>query len=315
MNRIDRISAMLIHLQSRRIVKASDLAERFNISLRTVYRDIRTLEEAGVPIIGEAGIGYSILQGYHLPPVMFNKEEVMALLTAEKLASLLTDTSTGRYLDSAMTKIRAILKNNEKAIMETLDDKIAVLPNPYRPDEWRDSTVLKDIITSIDSKSILEIEYNSNHSLETNKRQIEPVGMWFQSGRWHLIAWCRLRNDYRNFRIDRIIGHRVLEEYYKTVHPKLEQFMDKTIKEQQLIEVVLRMKMEDYKSMGDQKLFMGFVSQKLLENGEVEMRFLSPSENSMARWIMMLGDEVNIVSPDSLKAKVRKMAEGFLSRL
>jgi predicted DNA-binding transcriptional regulator YafY len=84
MNRIDRISAILIQLQTRRVVKASDIAERFNISLRTVYRDVRSLEEAGVPIIGEAGVGYSLVDGYRLPPIMFTREEATAFLTAEK---------------------------------------------------------------------------------------------------------------------------------------------------------------------------------------------------------------------------------------
>jgi predicted DNA-binding transcriptional regulator YafY len=105
MNRIDRISAILIQLQSRRVVKASDIAERFNISLRTVYRDVKTLEEAGIPLIGEAGVGYSIMDGYRLPPVMFTKEEATAFLTAEKFVEKLTDASTMAYHRSAMYKI------------------------------------------------------------------------------------------------------------------------------------------------------------------------------------------------------------------
>src|SRR6516225_6370867 len=107
MNRIDRVTAILIQLQSRKIVKAQDIAERFSISLRTVYRDIRTLEEAGVPILGEAGIGYSIMEGYRLPPVMFAREEATAFLTAEKLVEKLTDPSTDASYKSAMFKVRA----------------------------------------------------------------------------------------------------------------------------------------------------------------------------------------------------------------
>src|ERR1700688_3199942 len=129
MNRIDRVSAILIHLQSRRVVKASDIAERFNISLRTVYRDVKTLEEAGIPIIGEAGVGYSIMEGYRLPPVMFTREEATAFLTAEKFVEKLTDASTMEYHKSAMYKIRAILKTAEKDLLEEIDNNIEVLKN------------------------------------------------------------------------------------------------------------------------------------------------------------------------------------------
>ena len=120
MNRIDRVTAILIHLQSRRVVKAQEIAERFGISLRTVYRDIRTLEAAGIPLLGEAGVGYSIMEGYRLPPVMFTKEEATAFLTAEKLIEKLTDTSTEESYKSAMYKIKAVLNAAEKITSKKL---------------------------------------------------------------------------------------------------------------------------------------------------------------------------------------------------
>src|SRR3569833_107909 len=121
MNRIDRISAILIHLQSRREVKASDIADRFGISLRTVYRDVKTLEEAGIPLIGEAGVGYSIMDGYRLPPVMFTREEATAFLTAEKFVEKLTDAATLANHKSAMYKIRSVLRMAEKDFLDNID--------------------------------------------------------------------------------------------------------------------------------------------------------------------------------------------------
>ncbi len=93
MNRIDRLHAILTHLQSKKRVTAQELADRFNISLRTVYRDVKALDESGVPVIGEAGSGYSIMEGYRLPPVMFTQEEAAALIMGAKLAERMTDAS------------------------------------------------------------------------------------------------------------------------------------------------------------------------------------------------------------------------------
>ena len=102
MNRIDRLSAILTHLQSSRLITGSDIARRFDISLRTVYRDIRALEQAGVPVIGEAGLGYSIMEGYRLPPVMFTREEALAFLMAEKIVRKVTDQHNSVYIPAGM---------------------------------------------------------------------------------------------------------------------------------------------------------------------------------------------------------------------
>src|SRR3982751_2500502 len=129
MNRLDRITTILIQLQSRKVVKAQDIAERFNISLRTVYRDMRYLAEAGIPLIGEAGVGYSIMEGYRLPPVMFTKEEATAFLMAEKLVEKFTDASTQRDYSTAMFKIKAVLRLSERDYLEDMEQHIAVIEN------------------------------------------------------------------------------------------------------------------------------------------------------------------------------------------
>ena len=102
MNRIDRLTAILIHLQTKRVVKAEEIAERFEMSLRTVYRDVKALMEAGVPIGSEAGKGYFIVDGYHLPPVMFTQDEASAMLLAGKLVEKMTDKSIKEAFESAL---------------------------------------------------------------------------------------------------------------------------------------------------------------------------------------------------------------------
>jgi predicted DNA-binding transcriptional regulator YafY len=306
MNKFDRITAILIQLQSKRVIKAKDIAERFSISLRTVYRDIRTLEEAGIPIVGEAGVGYSIMDGYKLPPVMFTKEEATAFLTAEKLIEKLTDASTEENYKSAMYKIKAVLRSSDKDYLENIDEQIQVINNPYQSKDKVNQNSLQVILKSISEKNVISIDYFANHSQEKTKRSIEPVGIFFMNNYWYLIAYCRLRNDYRNFRIDRVSGILQTNLVYEKQHPTLKSFLKEISKEKELHAIVIRVNKEIIKYFGNQKFYNGFVSQKELANA-IEMTFLTSSIESFARWYIMFGDKAEIVRPDNLKTVVKQI--------
>jgi len=312
MNRIDRVSAILIQLQSRRVVKAIDIAERFNISLRTVYRDVKTLEEAGIPIIGEAGVGYSIMDGYRLPPVMFTREEATAFLTAEKFVEKLTDASTMAHHKSAMYKIRAILKTSEKNLLEDIDSKIEVVKNhsQLRVDN---KDHIQTLLNSIAQKKVITIDYFANHSQEHTKRDIEPIGIFYKDSYWHLIAFCRMRNDYRDFRIDRINRVVVTEKIFDNKHPTLKAYIAQTAKEQELEMVVIRIDKSIYTHLEYQKYYSGFVSEKTI-GSQIEMMFLTISLEGFARWFMMYGDQAEIMSPDSLRERVTNLAAAIAQK-
>jgi predicted DNA-binding transcriptional regulator YafY len=304
MNRIDRISAILIQLQSRRVVKAGDIAERFNISLRTVYRDIKTLEEAGIPLIGEAGVGYSIMDGYRLPPVMFTREEATAFLTAEKFVEKFTDATTYAQYQSAMYKVRAILKTSEKDALENLDGSIEVMKSYGHGRVVNNNDHIQTILNSIIHKKVVCIDYFAGHSQENTRRDVEPVGVVYLGSFWHLIAYCRLRNDYRDFRIDRIRKLVVTDaSYNNSKHPTLKAYIAQTAKEKDLELVVIRVDKEIYNYLEHQKYYSGFVSEKNI-GGKIEMTFLTAFIESFARWYMMFGDRAEIIKPDTLKDKV-----------
>lgn len=304
MNRIDRITAILIQLQSKRVVKAQDIASRFNISLRTVYRDVKTLEEAGIPIIGEAGIGYSIMDGYRLPPVMFTKEEATAFLTAEKFMDKLTDTLSGASYSSAMYKIRAVLKATEKDFLEQLDNNIEVVKSRKTAHTNLDINPIQDIlIEGISQKKVLCIQYFANHSQQKTKRMVEPVGIFYLDNFWHLIAWCRLRNDYRDFRVDRISDLVVTDTVFKQEHPTLKQHLDKVTEARNLQTVIIRVDKKAIPFIAGQKYYSGFVSEKEVDD-KVEMTFLTSCIEGFARWYMMFADYAEIVSSDQLIYKI-----------
>lgn len=312
MNRLDRITAILIQLQSAKIVKAQAIADRFGISLRTVYRDVRSLEEAGIPIIGETGVGYSIMEGYRLPPVMFTREEATAFLTAEKLIEKITDTSTVENYKSAMYKVRAVLRSSEKDFLENVDQNIQVIRRPTL--SIISDTIFQLILKSIVDKKVLQLTYTAKYNDENTIRLIEPIGITFISNRWHMIAYCQLRNDYRDFRIDRIEKLENTATTFNNSHPSLQKYLDEITQQQALIKVVVEVEKIAAKYIEEPKLYYGFVSQKEVNN-KFEMTFLVYSIESFARWYLEYADQAKIIAPKELTDKVKVLIEGISKNL
>ena len=314
MNRIDRLSAILIQLQSRRLVKAQQIADKFSISLRTVYRDVHALQEAGVPIIGEAGTGYSLMEGYKLPPVMFNQDEASALLTAAKLMQSKTDATSSKNYSSALDKIKAVLRWAEKDHIEEIDEHIAIVQHSSIRYEAPENLHLQPILKAIANGVVVDIRYTSIEKQEITQRKIEPVGIFNLGSHWHLIAFCRLRNDYRNFRTDKIEKLMLTDEKISKTHPSLQQFLNKTQTEREVKKVVIEVEKEILKYFGDQKYYNGFVKEEIIDD-YVRMTFLSGSLQGFARWFMLFGDRAKIIEPLELNNIVTSIAENILKKI
>lgn len=305
MNRIDRLSAILIQLQSRRTIRAQDIADRFEISLRTVYRDIRSLEEAGIPIIGEAGVGYSLTDGYRLPPVMFTREEATAFITAEKLVVNLTDTANGNSYSNALYKIRAVLKSADKDYLENLDDRIEVLKaNHVSPALHSHHNPLQTILNAIAGKNVMQLNYFAYYRQEHTLRLIEPVGVFYLDNYLHLIAYCREREAYRDFRFDRITAISTCLELYNDRHPSLKDYLRDMFKEVKLEEVIIKVDQYAYPHLGQQKYYHGYVTETHLEDG-IEVQFLTNSLAGFTRWFIAFADHAIVLQPEALLTKVR----------
>ena len=309
MNRIDRLTAILIHLQSKKIVTAGELADRFDICKRTVYRDIRALEEAGVPIGSEPGIGYFIVDSYHLSPVGFSKEEASALLIANKLTEKLTDKTLQENLNSALYKIRSILNVSEKEFIENIDNHIEVFSSsPILKSDIPDK-IIDTILKGIDKKVAIEIVYNSFSKNEETNRIVEPVGICHYSFNWHLIAYCKLRNDYRDFRIDRIKSIKLTNEKFTIENkPSIRDYFNTITSNNDVFLVKLLFDKEIIPEISQAKYYYGFIDEKDLGN-KVEMSFLSNSDDYIARWIITLVDKVEILEPELLNEVVVRMVK------
>jgi predicted DNA-binding transcriptional regulator YafY len=222
MNRIDRLFGILTFLQSKKYVQAEKIAEKFKISVRTVYRDIKALCEQGIPVSFEQHKGYFVVQGYFLPPVSFSSEEANALLLMEGLVNSFADKSIKTHYSNLLNKVKTVLRSSQKEKLEFLDNKIKLqLP----PCTINDFEYLSSLQNAISSKTLVELDYKNNKE-EVSKRQVEPVGLVFYAFSWHLIAWCHMRNDYRDFKVSRIL--KVTNQgspFQKTDHIELNDYM------------------------------------------------------------------------------------------
>jgi len=309
MNRIDRLTAILTQLQSKRVTRAQEIANRFGISLRTVYRDVRALEEAGVPVIGEAGQGYSLVEGYRLPPVMFTQEEAQAFVVAEKIFEKLSDRSSGEHFHSAMLKVKSVLRSSEKDRIDQLSPLVAVFRNRNQLKLKGKDEHLGLILDALSSKKLLEMNYTTFDEEKTSNRNVESVGVYYAFEQWYLIGWCRLRKDYRTFRLDRINRLRLLEETYDPQpHPTLKEYIDQVRQADHLIQVILSVPFSTEKYLREQKYNQGFVMEKRLED-HVEMTFMTSHLEGFVRWAMMMADRVRIISPPEAQVRLRELTE------
>jgi len=222
--RLSRLTSILTQLQTKRLLTAANLADKFNVSIRTIYRDIRALEQAGVPILTEEGKGYTLMEGYRIPPIMFTESEANALITVEKLVLKNKDTSLIQEYREAVNKIKAVLKPTSKDKTELLAKRIIVRPQIEYTDT---SNTLTKIQTAITEFRIVELVYKSATTNETTKRNIEPFALYNNTQEsWNLIAYCRLRNDFRLFRLDKILKFTITDNTFKPHKITLEEYIE-----------------------------------------------------------------------------------------
>ncbi|WKL46513.1 YafY family protein [Flavobacterium pectinovorum] len=311
--RFDRIVAILIQLQSKKIVKAQELADRFDCSLRTIYRDIRTLEASGVTIYSEAGVGYALMEGYRLPPVMFTREEVSSFIAAEKLMQKFTDPSLGNHYASAMYKLKSVLRSNDKDWLSNIESRV-VMQTAEPMFNNNSPNTLAVLFESIAEKKQILLSYKTFDKEEVTQRNIEPVGVFHDHNNWYFLGYCHLRKDYRQFRTDRIQAIKKTDCDFTIEHDSLETYLNKTETiPTTKVRILIEKKIARY--LVSEKKYHGFVSEKEVD-GKIEMTFMSSSvDNGFPRWFLMFGDYATILEPESLKIRTLELLEVNRKRL
>ncbi len=211
MSQLSRLISILTLLKSKRLLTAPELAQKYDVSIRTIYRDIRKLEEAGIPVYTIDGRGYSLVDNYTVAPVQFTEKQANALITAQHVISQSKDISFVNDFNEALTKIKSVFKTSVQAKSELLNDKIHVFNWEY---EEFSSDALSEIQLAITNFNFVEINYQKANDPNTSFRKIEPCAMYSTNNKWILIAWCHLRGDLRAFRIDRIKHFKILSTMF-----------------------------------------------------------------------------------------------------
>jgi len=210
MRRADRLFQLVNLLRKRRAVTAAELARHLEVSLRTVYRDVQDLILSGVPIDGEAGVGYRLRPGFDLPPLMFTLEEVIALRVGARLVQTWADAGLAKAAASALPRLEAVLP--EPIRQQSADPPIFAPDFMVSPD-LRET--LRQIRAAIQDRRYLHLTYADGKGHPTERR-IQPLGLFFWGATWTLGGWCELRQGFRSFRVDRVKVLRVLEDHFET---------------------------------------------------------------------------------------------------
>ncbi|MCC6231357.1 MAG: YafY family transcriptional regulator [Verrucomicrobiales bacterium] len=305
-NRIDRLVATILLLQSRRVVTAAEIARHFELTERTVYRDLAALGEAGVPIAAEAGVGYRLMPGYHLPPVHFSNDEAMALVTAGSLVEQMTDPSVRDAVASALRKIHAVLPPD----LQRRSQRLAEATRVARHSPVFPSVIpLTQLQIAVAEGRVLHLDYQGAARAEPTARDVEPLGLVHYLQCWHLIAWCRLRQDVRDFRVDRIRACRTTGE---RAAPRpgfnLDDYTELSALPEPSQHAILRLPLARREKAHRYWGALILEETVLKEASQVRLKIAFWQRPDLAHWLLSLGTEVLVDSPKTLRQEVADLA-------
>ncbi len=208
MRRADRLFSLIQLVRGKRFTTARRLADQLEVSLRTVYRDVADLQRQGVPIEGEAGVGYRMGRGFDLPPLMFTHDEARSVAAAARIAQQWLDPALARGIQGAMSRIMTILP----ATMRVEVDRMPIFSPPWGLNR-KDGGSLQTLREAAQSKQFVTMAYVDQGD-KVSRRTVRPLGCFYWGKVWTLVAWCDMRQDFRSFRIDRIASLEVLASHF-----------------------------------------------------------------------------------------------------
>lgn len=309
LNKTERLFALVLLLQNRPNLSSKDLADHFGVSRRTIFRDLRTLSESGVPLTYAEGGGYEILEGYQLPPLMFTAREAATLLVGTAFTKLQPDVSLRADADEVALKIRSVLPEPIREYIDRLQDSTVIAPyirdlDAAGHDEQGRWYELSEAVAR--QRSVF-MEYYVASRDELTKRKVDPLGLVYYSDSWNLIAYDHLRRAVRNFRLDQIRKMRVLTDTFRRPEGfDLQEYLREKGSNPRTERVTLRFKPGTYRWA--KRSIPAEIEEEMETADAVEVTFYFENLDYVARWLLRYGTDVEAVAPEALRDRLRERA-------
>jgi len=314
MNRTERLAAILVRLQARSLVRARDLAAEFEVGVRTIYRDMEALAESGVPLRAEAGVGYALERGWRLPPLALTEEEAAALLLACRIAGPGEDGRTAGAMGSALAKIRAVLDGRGRDYVERLDDNVASFASglPRPEDSPKGGEVLATLRDALARGLVARIEYRSATG-DATERLVEPCALYREPKGWRLLAWCRMRGDYRQFFASRIVAAQTTDETFdRSRHPRTEELLVRMGETTPTFEARIRCPERSARAFEEAAYA---VRDRSVADGLADLTLVVGDADWYARATLSAAASIESVEPPALSEAYRRCASEILERI
>lgn len=310
MNRTDRLLAIVLELQARRHARAQDLADVFETSKRTIYRDLQALGQAGVPLISTPGRGYALMEGYFLPPLSFTTDEATLLLLGSDVMAQSFDAQYRTAAQSASRKIAGVLPDKLRTEVASLRESITFghQSNSLRPDS---AAKLQQLRRAILARATVRFHYHARHSAEQPRqphlRDADPYALSFLSGVWYLSAYCHLRRAVRHFRLDRIEDLTILERTF--TRPANFQAQGRNLFEPGSFDVRILFDAEVARWVREAPNFFAVAEEERPDGLLVTLHIRS--EDEVLQWLLGWGSHMRVLSPDALRQRIAAEAEAL----
>lgn len=315
MNKVDRLLAIVIELQRKGSQRAVDLANRFETSVRTIYRDMQALSESGVPIIGSPGRGYALMEGYFLPPVHFTVEEAVSLLVGTEFVEQLFDPPYALQAKSGRYKIESVLPAHVRLHTEQFRESTKILDTRmFKSQHGLEMATLGQVREALFESKKLRFRYRKASNLVAEQREttriVCPYGLVLIRGTWMLIAYCELRNDIRHFRLSRMTEVEMLMEGFE--RPSDFEIHQYVPEDDRQVLVKLQFQRHLAEAVAEANNFFMESMSVNLETVDVIMRVRQPRD--VLPWVLSWGNGVEVIAPEEFRRQIRYEIEKMLER-